>query len=75
MAPLISNNLQEICAQLNDQTMMAVNKLDLIKHTTANLREILWTNTQGKSHRAAQDTFEVLVDCLIFFILKFTNLK
>ena len=54
---------------------MPASKLELIKYTLANLRAILWTNTQGKSHRAAQDTFEVLVDCLIFFILKYTNMK
>ena len=70
-----SNNLEEVCALLNDQGLPANVKLDQIKHTLANLREILWTNTQGKSQRAAQDQFEVLIDCLIFFILRYTNLK
>ena len=60
---------------MNDQGLQAHLKLDIIRHTLANLRAILWTNTQGKTMRAAQDQFEVLVDCLIFFILKYTNLK
>lgn len=72
---VLSSNLSEICARLNDQGMPPASKLEIIKHTWANLREILWTNTQGKTQRAAQDVFEVLVDCLIFFILKYTNLK
>lgn len=40
-----------------------------------NLQEYLWTNQVGKQQRAAQEGFEVLVDCLIFFILKNANMK
>lgn len=41
----------------------------------ANIREILWKNKTQQFDVAAQHNFETLVDCLIFFILKNTNLK
>ena len=49
--------------------------MDIIKNTTANLREVLWADSANKALRAAQDSFEVLIDGLIFFILKNANLK
>lgn len=60
---------------LNDQGVLATQKLKLIQATQGNLREILWLDQSSRAPQAALENFEVFVDCLIFFVLKNANLK
>lgn len=54
---------------------MQVQKLGVIQTTQKNLAQVLWKNMNSRDERGAQNDFEILLDCLIFFILKNANIK
>ena len=55
--------------------MQAKHKINELVKAQSNMHELLWNNQANRPLIQAHEGFEVLIDCLIFFILKFANMK